>query len=190
MEHPARQRLEARRCSTRSSQRRGRGRSTATSSRTRPAESTTTRLARNTASPTSWVMKMTVGRRSCQMRVSSSWRVMRVCASTLAKGSSIKQHVGLVGEGAGDADALLHAPGQLVGVAVGGVARAGQRQELAGDRLALRLADAAHLRAEGDVLEHRLPREQREGLEHDAAVRPRAPAPAGRRPGCRPRSGR
>src|SRR5215203_2848997 len=63
---------------TSGSQRRGRGRDTSTSASTRPFESTTTRFARNTASGTSWVMKSTVGRRSCQMRVSSSWRVMRV----------------------------------------------------------------------------------------------------------------
>ena len=60
----------------------------------RPLDSTTTRLARNTASPTSWVMKMMVGRRSCQMRVSSSCKVMRVCASTLANGSSISSTSG------------------------------------------------------------------------------------------------
>ena len=64
------------------------------SSSTVPLDSTTTRLARNTASATSWVMNSTVGRRCSQMRVSSSCSVMRVCASTLAKGSSISSTSG------------------------------------------------------------------------------------------------
>src|SRR6266704_3205488 len=76
------------------SQARGRGSATSISASIFPFESTITRSARNTASLTSWVMKMTVGRRACQMRVSSSCRVIRVCASTLANGSSMSRMSG------------------------------------------------------------------------------------------------
>ena len=66
------------------------------SSNTRPLLSTTTRSERNTDSATSWVIKRIVGRRSCQIRVNSSCKVMRVCASTLANGSSISKTSGLL----------------------------------------------------------------------------------------------
>ena len=92
---PRRQTLERRRLK-RSSQIRGRGRSISTWSRMRPFDSTTTRLARKTASATSWVMKTTVGRRSCQIRVEFLLQRHRVCASTLAKGSSISSTAGLL----------------------------------------------------------------------------------------------
>src|SRR5215204_5658354 len=76
-------------------------------------------------------------------------------------------------ERARDADALLHAARELVRVAAGRVPEAGEVEELAGNPLALRSRHAAHLGTEGDILEHGLPGEEREGLEDDAAVRPR-----------------
>ena len=50
----------------------------------------------------------------------------------------------------------------------------GESQVLARDLLAFRLRQAAHLRTERDVLEHGLPRKQRERLKHDAALGPRS----------------
>ena len=85
-----------------------------------------------------------------------------------------QQHVGLVGQRPHHADPLLHAAGQLVGIAVGGMREAGQREVLARDLVALGLRHAAHLRTEGDVVEHRAPGEQRERLEDDAAIGTRA----------------
>src|SRR4051794_31672136 len=91
----AERRLKVSSC-IKSSHTRGRGRSTLIWSSTRPFDSTTTRFARKTASGTSWVMKMTVGLRCCHIRVSSSCKVIRVCASTLANGSSISSTAGLL----------------------------------------------------------------------------------------------
>ena len=119
---------------------RGRGRSTPISSSTRPFDSTTTRLARKTASPTSWVMKMH-GRAlllpdAGQLLLQGHARLRIDAGERLVH----QQHVGLVGERPHHADALLHAARQLVGIAVRRLRQLGERQVLAGDLLALGLA--------------------------------------------------
>ena len=92
-----------------------------TSSSTRPLDSTTTRSARNTASATSWVMKITVGRSllpDAGQLLLQGHAGLRIDAG---EGLVHQQHVGLVGQRAHHADALLHAAGELVGIALGGV---------------------------------------------------------------------
>ena len=108
---------------------------------------------------------MAVGR-SSQIRRSSNCRISRVCASTAANGSSIKQHVRLQRQRARQAATLLHAARHLIGE---GLLEAGQAHHLDEYRylaVDLRLGGASHAQAIGDVLEHRLPREQAEMLEH------------------------
>ena len=84
-----------------------------------------------------------------------------------------QQDFGIVGQRAHHADALLHAAGQFVGIAVGGMRQAGKRQIFVRDPVALGLRHAAHLRTEADIVEHGLPGKQREGLKHHAALRAR-----------------
>ena len=86
-----------------------------------------------------------------------------------------QQHVRLVGEAAGDRDALLHAAGQLVRVAVGEAGEADELEHLAGAaRARLRRPTALDLEAELDVGLRGAPGEQRVLLEDDAAVEARA----------------
>jgi hypothetical protein len=82
-----------------------------------------------------------------------------------------QQHGRVVGERAGDADALLHPARQLVDGAVAEGLEADQRQLLVGEPVALDAADAAHAQAERDVVAHREPGHQRVLLEHHAAIR-------------------
>src|SRR6516225_2482300 len=60
------------------------------------ADITAMRSARNTASWTSCVTKMTVLRERCQMRRSSPCIRLRVCASSAPNGSSIKRMRGSI----------------------------------------------------------------------------------------------
>ena len=75
---------------------RGRGRSTATSSRMRPGRGviTRTRSPRNTASGMECVMKSTVFFFSSQMRCSSRFMCSRVMASSAPNGSSMSSIAG------------------------------------------------------------------------------------------------
>ncbi len=68
-------------------------------------------------------MKMTVGLRSCQIRVSSSCKCHAGLRVDAGERLVHQQHVGIVGERADDADALLHAAGQLVRIAIRGMRR-------------------------------------------------------------------
>ena len=79
---------------------------------------TTTRSERNTASGIEWVTNTTAAPVSAVMRVSSVCRYSRVISSSAPNGSSMSSSRGRVGERARDRDALLHAAGELVGVAV------------------------------------------------------------------------
>ncbi len=74
------------------------------------------------------------------------------------------------GERAGDADALLHASGQLVDRPVGEGVEADQAQLLHRRAAALGRGDATHPKAEFDVLGHVEPRHQGVFLEHHAAI--------------------
>ena len=87
------------------------------------------------------------------------------------KGFVHQQHRRIVGERANHADALLHAAGQFVGIAVGRMREPGQRQIFAGNLVALGLRHAAHLRTEPDIVEHGFPGEQGKRLEYDTALR-------------------
>jgi hypothetical protein len=90
-----------------------------------------------------------------------------------AEGLVEEQHLGLHRQGAGDADALLHAARDLRGQPVERV-RHVHELEVAQHPLAplrRRLAVAEHLvDRQRDVLPHREPRQQRMVLEHDGAV--------------------
>ena len=69
-------------------------------------------------------------------------------------------------EGAGQADALLHAAAEFVGELVGELVEPHQLDLLVDDALALGLGDAADVEAEADIVAHRQPRHQAELLEH------------------------
>ena len=77
---------------------------------------------------------------------------------------------GVVGQHAGDGDALLHAAGELVRIAVGEALKADQPDEFVGDIVDLAARQPALARAKADVLAHRHPGKQRVVLEHHAAV--------------------
>ena len=53
-------------------------------------------------------------------RINSSCSSMRVTTSSKLNGSSSNKHLRLQRQGARDADALAHAGGKLVGIAIGG----------------------------------------------------------------------
>ncbi|MNF47351.1 hypothetical protein D3C84_285440 [compost metagenome] len=74
----------------------------------------------------------------------------------------------VVGQRPGQADALLHAAGQLVGIAVFVAGEADLAQCLAGTGLTLALAYAGDFQAEGGVFQDAHVRHQREGLEDHA----------------------
>ena len=71
-------------------------------------------VARRSASSMSWVTNTIVLPVARWMRAISPCSASRVIGSTAANGSSISKHVGVGGERAGDADALLLAARQLV----------------------------------------------------------------------------
>ena len=71
------------------------------------------------------------------MRRTSSCRVPRVSASSAEKGSSMSRILGSIDERAGDADALLHAAGQLRRALVLGARKPDERDEAARPRLDL-----------------------------------------------------
>ena len=85
-----------------------------------------------------------------------------------------QQRVGLQDECTGEADALPHPTGELLGVggfeAVQAV-QADHVDRVQGALAPLRFADAAGLQAQFDVGLHRQPRHQREGLEHHPDTR-------------------
>ncbi|MDT4847340.1 hypothetical protein FQZ97_813910 [compost metagenome] len=74
----------------------------------------------------------------------------------------------VVGQRAGQADALLHATGELVRVAVLIPTQADLAQCLAGTGMALVFADAGNLQAKGGIFQDAHVRHQREGLEDHA----------------------
>ena len=77
-----------------------------------------------------------------------------------------QQHLGFERECPGEAGALLHAAGELIGIEVFEASEADQVEVRLNGIAPLRLADAAQLEAVGDVLEDGLPGEQAEVLEH------------------------
>ncbi len=81
-----------------------------------------------------------------------------------------QEHLRLVGDGAGERDALLLAAGELVGVAVGEVRQLDQLQHLLDPRADLGGGLLRHLEAEADIVGHRHVGEQRIGLEHHADI--------------------
>ena len=76
----------------------------------------------------------------------------------------------VVGQGAGQADALLHAAGHLARVAGVILVQSDLLQGLHRRFMALGLGHAGDFQAEGGVVERRQVRHQREGLEHHAHV--------------------
>jgi hypothetical protein len=81
-----------------------------------------------------------------------------------------QQHAGIEGERARDRGALLHAAGKLGGIAVLEAGEADEIDERLCAGFALGARQALALQAVEHVFAHRLPRKQREMLEHDAAV--------------------
>ena len=65
-----------------------------------------------------------------------------------------QQDLGIVGERAREADALLHAAGQLVGIAVATPLEPDEVEHVAARAVPLGLRLALHLEAERDVVEH------------------------------------
>ena len=93
-----------------------------------------------------------------------------------AEGLVHQEEGGLDGQGAGDADALLHAARELGRLAVGGVAQADEVEHLVGVVLDLGAGPVlvAAADGEGDVALGGEPGEQGVGLEDDGAVERRA----------------
>ena len=85
-----------------------------------------------------------------------------------AEGLVHQQQVGVGGERAGEADALLHAAGQLVGPGLLPAGQAAQGERLVGAACALGAGHALHFQTVGGVLAHAAVREEREVLEHHA----------------------
>ena len=81
-----------------------------------------------------------------------------------------QQDAGIVGKHARNGDALLHAAGELVGIAAGGALKADESHEFVRDLVDLPPRQPALARAEADVLAHGEPGEQRVILEHHAAI--------------------
>ncbi len=79
-----------------------------------------------------------------------------------------QQHLGLHDQRARDADALAHAAGELARQRALEACEADHVDRLRGAAFALGLRDATRLQPQLDVLPHRQPREQGEGLEHHA----------------------
>ncbi len=98
-----------------------------------------------------------------------------------AEGLVHEHQLGLVDEGARDGDALLHAPREVLRVAVGEV---GEPHRLRGTSATAARRSARgtprRLQAVLHVLAHRQPAERGVGLEHHAPVAPDADAPARR----------
>ncbi len=74
------------------------------------------------------------------------------------------------GEHAREPDALPHAAGEMIGIVALETGQPHQRRHFLGHALLVRPRASGTAQAEGDVLRHRHPVEQRGGLEHDAAV--------------------
>ena len=89
-----------------------------------------------------------------------------------------EQHQRPVDERAGDRDALLLTAGELVGHAGRLAVEADQLEHLGHDPLDRRRGLADHLEGEGDVLGHRLVRQQPEVLEDAADLPPQLRAPS------------
>ena len=85
-----------------------------------------------------------------------------------ARGLVAQHDLGVVGQRAGDGDALLLAAGELAGIAVGLVGELDHLEQLAGALLALALGRAAQLQRERDVAQHGALLEQAEVLEDHA----------------------
>ena len=115
-------------------------------------------------------MKIIVLPTSSCSRMTSFCMSRRISGSRAEKGSSNIISVGVAGQRAGQADPLLHAAGELVGVGVLVAAQADQVDHLLGPGAALGLGHAAHLEPEGHVVAHRAVRQQPEVLEHHRHV--------------------
>ena len=130
------------------------------------------------ASSIEWVTNRNVTPASRTIRFSSAWSRCRVIASSGAERLVHQQDLGLERERARDRDALLHAAGELVGVAIRGRLETGQLEEPSGRPPPHRRAEPVHPQRVGDVAEDRPPREELvELLEDDA----RDPDPGARR---------
>ena len=81
-----------------------------------------------------------------------------------------QQDLGLLGERAGEGDALAHAARELVRLALGERAQLDELQQLLDPLLALRLGHLAQAERQLDVALHVQPREQRGLLEHERRV--------------------
>src|SRR5690606_1058926 len=98
------------------------------------------------------------------LHVAPDQRVER--AERLVEQHDLRVH----GEGAGQADALLHAAGELVGVGLGVPLQADEGEDLAGPLVARRLRRALDLQPVRDVVDHLAVRQQAEVLEDHAHV--------------------
>ena len=134
---------------------------------------TNRRSPRNSASSTEWVIRMMVLPVSFQSFRMRPCIFSRVSASSAPSGSSIRMTVGIVGQAAGQRDALLHAAGELVDRLVAELLQSPtMRNRRCSDhrRVLSRRVAPFMARPEGDVVGHRHPFEQRALLEHHAAI--------------------
>ena len=152
---------------------------------------TTTWSASAIASSRSWVTKMTDGRGLLpQRRAARSDMIALVCTSSAPNGSSISRIDGSLISAAARLTRLRMPPESWCGWWSSKPARPTRRSQSRALACAALLRHAAEERPHGHVAEHRLPRQQRVGLEHEAGARGDPGRPAGRRPATRPALGR
>ena len=96
---------------------------------------------------------------------SSSCRSRRITGSSAENGSSISSTGSIEREPAGEADALLHAAGELLRHRCVPVAEADQFERLGGATQPFAAVDIGHFERPGDVLDHVAVRQQPEVLE-------------------------
>ena len=128
--------------------------STTNSSATRPGRlvSTTMRSARRAASRTLWVTNRTV--RAGLLPDALELVVQDVAGHGVEGAERLvhQEHLGLLGEGPGQGDALAHAAGQLVGLAVGEAGELHELEQLGGPGPALAAGHAPEPERQLDVL--------------------------------------
>src|SRR5262249_16719223 len=130
------------------------------------AENTATRSARKGASPRLWVTNTMVFSVRESSTERSSPRIMRVCSSSAPNGSAKRRDPGSRAERPAGAARAALAAGERAGMVLGEVLEPDRLERALRACLALGARHALEHHAEIDVLEHRVPGEQRVLLEH------------------------
>ena len=128
------------------------------------------RSERNSASSMLWVTNTTVAPGARPDREKILLQLLARLRIERAERLVHEDENGLAHQRARDADALLHAAGQLMRIVLGESGKPDQLDEVARELAALAGADAVDLERELDVAHHGAPGQQAEILEHHAGV--------------------